>query len=155
MCIRDRRRVHGEFTKQMEEKSSTIVKCEMAAPMREDALSIAKIAIDKQGSEKEVSEEIKRFFDKKYSPNWHCVVGKNFCYYVSFQAKRFIFFYVGQIAVLLYKLQDLLQQSLQLISHQQYSEFNNQQAILHFTHCLLYTSPSPRDATLSRMPSSA
>ena len=24
-----------------------------------------------------------------------------------------------------------------------------------FLHCLLYTSPSPRDATLSRMPSSA
>ena len=24
-----------------------------------------------------------------------------------------------------------------------------------FYHCLLYTSPSPRDATLSRMPSSA
>ena len=24
-----------------------------------------------------------------------------------------------------------------------------------FTYCLLYTSPSPRDATLSRMPSSA
>ena len=24
-----------------------------------------------------------------------------------------------------------------------------------FPHCLLYTSPSPRDATLSRMPSSA
>ena len=26
---------------------------------------------------------------------------------------------------------------------------------VHFVHCLLYTSPSPRDATLSRMPSSA
>ena len=25
----------------------------------------------------------------------------------------------------------------------------------HINHCLLYTSPSPRDATLSRMPSSA
>ena len=25
----------------------------------------------------------------------------------------------------------------------------------HIIHCLLYTSPSPRDATLSRMPSSA
>ena len=25
----------------------------------------------------------------------------------------------------------------------------------HAVHCLLYTSPSPRDATLSRMPSSA
>ena len=27
--------------------------------------------------------------------------------------------------------------------------------ILHWLGCLLYTSPSPRDATLSRMPSSA
>ena len=26
---------------------------------------------------------------------------------------------------------------------------------IHFEDCLLYTSPSPRDATLSRMPSSA
>ena len=29
------------------------------------------------------------------------------------------------------------------------------QAHKHDHHCLLYTSPSPRDATLSRMPSSA
>ena len=28
-------------------------------------------------------------------------------------------------------------------------------AVAHWTSCLLYTSPSPRDATLSRMPSSA
>ena len=26
---------------------------------------------------------------------------------------------------------------------------------VHYNFCLLYTSPSPRDATLSRMPSSA
>ena len=29
------------------------------------------------------------------------------------------------------------------------------EAIAHLQACLLYTSPSPRDATLSRMPSSA
>ena len=29
------------------------------------------------------------------------------------------------------------------------------QVVEHFSSCLLYTSPSPRDATLSRMPSSA
>ena len=28
-------------------------------------------------------------------------------------------------------------------------------AVMLTDHCLLYTSPSPRDATLSRMPSSA
>ena len=33
------------------------------------------------------------------------------------------------------------------------SQFANLAAL--FTICLLYTSPSPRDATLSRMPSSA
>ena len=71
------------------------------------------MAIDKQDSEKAISEDIKRHFDHQYFPNWHCVVGigpfiiclgKNFCYYVSYEAKNFIFFYVGQIAVLLYKL---------------------------------------------------
>ena len=29
------------------------------------------------------------------------------------------------------------------------------ESLTEFYHCLLYTSPSPRDATLSRMPSSA
>ena len=32
---------------------------------------------------------------------------------------------------------------------------NNWGRVINFTGCLLYTSPSPRDATLSRMPSSA
>ncbi len=70
------------------------------------------MSIDRRDSEKDISEEIKRDFDKQYGPNWHCVVGsyktnrvgKNFCYHVSYRAKHFIFFYVGQIAVLLYKL---------------------------------------------------
>ena len=34
--------------------------------------------------------------------------------------------------------------------------YRNSEAMLHhLNNCLLYTSPSPRDATLSRMPSSA
>ena len=35
------------------------------------------------------------------------------------------------------------------------SHILNSIEIVHETGCLLYTSPSPRDATLSRMPSSA
>ena len=36
------------------------------------------------------------------------------------------------------------------------SEFENVQVIIaHHSNCLLYTSPSPRDGLLSRMPSSA
>ena len=32
---------------------------------------------------------------------------------------------------------------------------NNKALVIRYQNCLLYTSPSPRDATLSRMPSSA
>ena len=32
---------------------------------------------------------------------------------------------------------------------------SNGQILVHFTYCLLYTSPSPRDRQKSRMPSSA
>ena len=34
-------------------------------------------------------------------------------------------------------------------------EMNNKPGEIHFNTCLLYTSPSPRDGLLSRMPSSA
>ena len=46
-------------------------------------------------TEKEISEYIKCFFDKKYSPNWHCVVGKHFASYVTYTSKHYIFFYIG------------------------------------------------------------
>ena len=43
------------------------------------------------------------------------------------------------------------------VSEDSYHVLRNHQAFQgeHYYHCLLYTSPSPRDATLSRMPSSA
>ena len=55
-----------------------------------------------------------------------------------------------------------LQQELKkaLVEQSQWVETIFEQAVLvastdHYEDCLLYTSPSPRDATLSRMPSSA
>ena len=38
--------------------------------------------------------------------------------------------------------------------YQYHHEFCEEE-LLYYKNCLLYTSPSPRDATLSRMPSSA
>jgi len=42
-------------------------------------------------------------FDKKYNPTWHCIVGRNFGSYVTHETKHFIYFYLGQVAVLLFK----------------------------------------------------
>ena len=51
-----------------------------------------------------MSKHIKEKFDEKYGTNWHCVVGKNFASYCSYEAKNYIFLYEGQLAVLLYKI---------------------------------------------------
>lgn len=77
---------------------------EMDPEMKLDVEQQINRAIDTRETEKEISEEMKRFFDKKYSPNWHCVVGKHFASYVSYTSKHYIFFYIGQLAILLYKL---------------------------------------------------
>jgi hypothetical protein len=40
---------------------------------------------------------------QKYSPTWHCIVGRNFGSYVTHETKHFIYFYLGQVAILLFK----------------------------------------------------
>ena len=52
---------------------------------------------------KDVAAYIKKEFDKKYNPTWHCIVGRNFGSYVTHETKNFIYFYLGQVAVLLFK----------------------------------------------------
>ena len=42
-------------------------------------------------------------FDKAYGGTWHCIVGRNFGSYVTHETKHFIYFYLGQVAVLLFK----------------------------------------------------
>ena len=52
---------------------------------------------------KDIAAFIKKEFDKKYNPTWHCIVGRNFGSYVTHETKHFIYFYMGQIAILLFK----------------------------------------------------
>lgn len=47
--------------------------------------------------------ELFQEFDKKYNPTWHCIVGRNFGSYVTHETKHFIYFYLGQVAILLFK----------------------------------------------------
>ena len=52
---------------------------EITSEMKKDAETKAKVFLGHtEINEAEVSRQMKEFFDKKYQPNWHCVVGKNF-----------------------------------------------------------------------------
>ena len=61
------------------------------------------MALEKYNIEKDIAAFIKKEFDRKYNPTWHAVVGRNFGSYVTHETKHFIYFYMGQVAILLFK----------------------------------------------------
>ena len=50
-----------------------------------------------------VVEHVKLQFDERWNPSWHCIIGKNFGSFVTHETKRFVYFYYGDKAVMLYK----------------------------------------------------
>ncbi|XP_047381722.1 dynein light chain 1, cytoplasmic-like [Sciurus carolinensis] len=60
-------------------------------------------ALEKYNTENDIAAHIKKEFDKKFNPTWHCLVGRTFGSYVTHQTKHFIYFYLGQVAILLFK----------------------------------------------------
>ena len=71
--------------------------------MKTDAFQIGYAAVELHQQEKDISRHIKEFFDNKYGPTWHCIVGSDFKCYVSHESKYFIFFYIGKLAICLYR----------------------------------------------------
>lgn len=87
----------------MSNRKAVIKNADMAEDMQQVAVDVATQALEQYNLEKDISAYIKKEFDKKYSPSWHCIVGKNFGSNVSHETKHFINFYFGQVAILLFK----------------------------------------------------
>lgn len=58
---------------------------------------------DWQSQGDEVVQALKREFDTLWSPSWHVIIGKNFGSRVTHEARRMVFFYIGDRAVLIFK----------------------------------------------------
>ncbi|CAL8075682.1 unnamed protein product [Calicophoron daubneyi] len=76
---------------------------DMSGGMEQDVVQEATVAYEKYKIEKDIAAHLKKAFDKKYSPSWHCVVGRSFGSYITHETDNFIYFYVGHLAVLLFK----------------------------------------------------
>ena len=76
---------------------------DMTEDMQQDAINIATKAFNAYSIERDIACCIKKEFDKKHNPTWHCVVGSDFGSYVTYETNKFIYFYLGEIAVLLFK----------------------------------------------------
>jgi dynein light chain LC8-type len=51
----------------------------------------------------QIATEFKKYMDSTYEPYWHVVCGRHFGCYAVHTAKRFIYFYIDNMAFLLYK----------------------------------------------------
>lgn len=49
------------------------------------------------------AETIKNEFDSRWSPHWHVIIGRNFGSYVTHETKNFLFFYLDDKAVMMFK----------------------------------------------------
>uniref|UniRef100_A0A8C5YT96 Dynein light chain n=1 Tax=Marmota marmota marmota TaxID=9994 RepID=A0A8C5YT96_MARMA len=76
---------------------------DMSEEMQRDWVECTTQALEKYNIEKDTVAHIKKEFNKKYNPTWHCSVGRNFGSYVTHETKHFIHFYPGQMAILGFK----------------------------------------------------
>ncbi|KAG6582205.1 hypothetical protein SDJN03_22207, partial [Cucurbita argyrosperma subsp. sororia] len=84
-------------------KKIVIKSADMFGDMQKEAVDIAIAAFEKHSVEKDVAEQIKKDFDQRHGPTWHCIVGRNFGSYVTHESNHFVYFYLDQKAVLLFK----------------------------------------------------
>jgi len=71
--------------------------------MQESAIRVAQNAIRNHYSDQEIAASIRKQFQKLYPPSvWHCFVGRDFGTFVSHEANKYIYFYVGQLGVCLF-----------------------------------------------------
>ena len=75
----------------------------MDAEMAEYAVREAEGALETSFNERRIAQVMKAAFEKRFKSNWHCIVGRNFGSYVTHETKHFIYFYLGQVAILLFK----------------------------------------------------
>ena len=87
----------------MTERKTTIKSIEMPEEMKIFAIETSIKAVGGQVKEGDVAHRIKREFDKKFYPCWQCIVGRNFAADVIHEKNCFIYFYIGQIGILLWK----------------------------------------------------
>ncbi|KAB0366511.1 hypothetical protein FD754_010667 [Muntiacus muntjak] len=84
------------------DRKAVIKNANMSEQMQQDSVECATQALEKYNIEEDIAAHIKES-DKKYSPTWHCIVGRNFGSYATRETKHFIYFYLGQVVILLFK----------------------------------------------------
>jgi dynein light chain LC8-type len=87
----------------MVDYKAVIKSADMTDDMQQDAIETVVQAIQTETVHKDIAAFLKKEFDKKYGPTWHCIVGKNYGSYVTHESQHFLYFFLDDLAILLFK----------------------------------------------------
>lgn len=71
--------------------------------MQVKVFELAQDAMKNYKVEKDIATYLKKEMDYLYAPSWHVIVGESFGSYVTHEQGNFIYFYLGELAFLLFK----------------------------------------------------
>ena len=87
----------------MADYKAVIKSADMTDDMQQDAIETVVQAIQTEAVFKDIAAYLKKEFDKKYGPTWHCIAGKNYGSFVTHESQHFVYFFLDELAILLYK----------------------------------------------------
>ncbi|KAI6193491.1 Dynein light chain [Aphelenchoides besseyi] len=64
---------------------------------------LRKLIMNGEKNPRILAQALKRKFDETYGPTWHCVIGNSFGSMVSHRENSFLYMYVDNQAVILFK----------------------------------------------------
>lgn len=76
---------------------------DMPHDMQRKAIELALVALDRFDLERDMAHYLKKEFDERFQPSWHCIVGRHFGSYVTHDGSGFLYFYIEKTAVLLFR----------------------------------------------------
>ncbi|KDO33053.1 hypothetical protein SPRG_01868 [Saprolegnia parasitica CBS 223.65] len=89
--------------KERRDPKITLMRVEMTTAMKDEAISHLAESLVTNVIEKDIATDMKKYFDQKYGPTWHCIVGKGFGCSIAYDTQFLLFFKMDQHYLLLFK----------------------------------------------------
>ncbi|TMW66890.1 hypothetical protein Poli38472_012006 [Pythium oligandrum] len=83
----------------------TVLRLEVSTAMKDEAVThfAEYLQANPNAIEKDISTDMKKYFDQRHGPTWQCIVGKAFGCSVAYDTQFLLFFRADQHYVLLFK----------------------------------------------------
>uniref|UniRef100_K3WNE9 Dynein light chain n=1 Tax=Globisporangium ultimum (strain ATCC 200006 / CBS 805.95 / DAOM BR144) TaxID=431595 RepID=K3WNE9_GLOUD len=83
----------------------TVLRLELATSLKDEAVAhlIEFLQANPNAIEKDISTDMKKYFDQRHGQTWHCIVGKRFGCSIAYDTQFLLFFQADQHYILLFK----------------------------------------------------